>query len=384
MTKPTTRDLAARELADLARLARDGGLDLSQVSLRVKADLLLSAPRPPRDDLAAFAEMATALIPSIDEATALILARKLAGWRHTPMAVLLALRARGGSVFTEMLRHGLPLGPAEIERLAETGDAEMLAALATRRDLTSAAALMLVEQNSTPLDLALIANSDAPLPRAAADLLMARARSRPAYQPGLLGRSDLSNLELAPLFLRASPERRLTILDSLAAYEALHPGERLAPLAAAVFADWLALANADRGQAFGAIARHLGGGPPLAEAMERDTARELAALALVASGTTVEAATRFLIRLGDEAAHSVKRIFALVALMRSLRPAIARRLVQQIAGLAPVMPQRRGQHQPAMDPSGTPARAGGGATRTEGQPAMSEVLGRIGPQRERG
>ena len=46
MTKPDTT-----ELAHLARLARDGGLDLSQVSLRVKADLLLSAQQPPIDDL---------------------------------------------------------------------------------------------------------------------------------------------------------------------------------------------------------------------------------------------------------------------------------------------------------------------------------------------
>lgn len=374
----------AKELADLARLAREGGLDLSQVSLRVRADLLLSVPRPPQDDLAAFSEMATALIPGIDEATALILARKLSGWRHTPASVLLALRERGGTILAEMLRHGLPLAPAEIEELAETGDDEMLSALSARRDLTAAATLMLVERDSDALDLALIANTEAPLPRAAADILIARARSRPAYRSGLLGRPDLSNIELAPLFLRAGAERRLSILDSLAAHEALHPGERLSPLPAAVLADWLALASEDRKRAFSAIARHFGGGPALAEAMDRDAARELAALALIASGTTVEEATRFLIRLGDEAAHSVERIFALVALMRSIRPVIARRLVQQIAGLAPPAPQRRGQHQPAMDPSGTPSRAGAGTARPEGQPAMSEVLGRIGPQRERG
>ena len=38
----------AKELADLARRADGGGLDLSQVSLRVTADLLMSAPRPRR------------------------------------------------------------------------------------------------------------------------------------------------------------------------------------------------------------------------------------------------------------------------------------------------------------------------------------------------
>lgn len=378
MTKPD-----AQELAHLARLAREGGLDLSQVSLRVKVDLLLSTPRPPADDLAAFSEMATALIPTVDEATALILARKLAGWRHTPAPVLAALRACGGAVFDEMLRHGLPLSPGEIETLAETDAIETLLALAGRRDLTAVATLLLVERDLQPLDLALIANVAAPLPRSAAAILVARARHRPGYRPGLLERSDLSNLELAPLFLRAGPERRLSILDSLAAHEALHPGERSAPVGAATFVEWLALASEDRQQAFAAIARFLGGGAGLAEAMQRDASRDLAALALIASGATVEEATRFLIRLGDEAAHSVERIFALVALMRSVRPAIARRLVQQIGGFAPAAPQRRGQHQPAMDPSGTPARPTG-ALRPDSQPAMSEVLGRIGPQRERG
>ena len=45
----------SKELADLARLAREGGLDLSPISLRVKADLLLSTP-PVR--AAVYAEMA--------------------------------------------------------------------------------------------------------------------------------------------------------------------------------------------------------------------------------------------------------------------------------------------------------------------------------------
>lgn len=377
MTKPD-----AQELAHLARLAREGGLDLSQVSLRVKTDLLLSTRQPPRDDLAAFSEMAIALIPTVDEATALILARKLSGWRHTPAPVLLALRAHGGAVFIEMLRHGLPLGSDEIEALAEAGNAETLSALAGRHDLTDVAVLMLVERNSAALDLALIANTKAPLPRAAATTLIRRSRSRPAYQSGLLARSDLSNLELAPLFLRASAERRLTILDSLAAYEALHPSERSVPVTAAAFAEWLALASEDREQAFSAIARFFGGGTAFGEAMQRDVGRDLAALALIASGASVEEATRFLIRLGDEASHSVDRIFALVALMRSTRPAVARRLVQQIAGLVPIAPQRRGQHQPAMDPSGTPSRAGG--ARSEGQPALSDILGRVGARRERG
>ena len=369
----------SKELADLARLAREGGLDLSLISLRVKADLLLSTAHPPLDDLTAFNEMAEALLPGIDEATALVLARKLAGWPHTPAPIMAGLAAKGGAVLVDLVRHGMPLTEAELERLAETGGEAMRAALAIRPDLTAQAVIMLIAEEQRELDLALIANHSAPMPRAAVDSLIARARAEPAYRPGLLARPDLSNLELAPLFLHAGAERRLAILESLMAREALHPSERRPALSATAFGRWLDLASEDRGAAFAAIADHLGGGATLAAAIAADISRDLAALVLTACGATVEEATRFLIRLGDETAHSVERIFALVALMRSAKPAIAFRLAMHIAGIVAVTPQRRGQHQPAMDPSGTPSRAGN--ARPEAQPAMSEVLGKIGAKR---
>lgn len=372
----------SKELADLARLAREGGLDLSPISLRVKADLLLSTPQPSPDDLAAFGEMAEALLPGIDEATALVLARKLAGWPYTPAPVIAGLAVKGGAVLAELVRHGMKLSETELERLVETGDDTMCAALAVRSDLSAQAVTMLVSSANHELDLALIANRNAPIPRAVVDSLIARARIEPAYRPGLLARPDLSNIELAPLFLHAGAERRLAIIESLMAREALHPSDRRPALSGPAFAGWLDLAAEDRDAAFAAIAEHLGGGSILAGAMAADPSRDLAALALTASGTTVEEATRFLIRLGDDAAHSVERIFALVALMRSVRPAIAFRLTMHIAGTVATAPQRRGQHQPAMDPSGTPSRAG--HTRPEAQPAMSDVLGKLGAKRERG
>jgi uncharacterized protein (DUF2336 family) len=369
------------ELSQLARLARDGGLDLSQVSLRVKADLLMTMPQPPQDDLTAFGEMAQALIPSIDEATAVILARKLAGWRHSPSAVLQALKARGGPVAAALLRHGMALPEAEIELLAEQGDADIAAAAAERPDLTATATLILVDRDDRAVDLTLIANLAAPLPRAALDQLVARSRRDCAYAPGLLSRRDVSSTELAPLFLQAGPERRLAILDSLAAIEALGGLEPRRPAPAAdLFAGWLAMAGDDQQSAFGAIASHLGGADTLADALAADRSRDLAALALVASGTSVENATRFLIRLGDETAHSVERIFALVALMRSVRPEIAHRVVMQVAGVRSAPAQRKGQHLPAMDPSGTAAR--GGPARQDGSAMISGAMRQLGLRRE--
>jgi hypothetical protein len=368
------------ELAHLARLARDGGLDLSQVSLRVKADLLMSTPQPAPDDLAAFAEMATALVPGIDEATAIILARKVAGWRHAPVPVLAALKARGGAVLSALLRHGMPLTPVEIEDLAGQDDIDLAGALAERPDLSATAVQMLVEHADRAIDFALMNNAAIGLPRAALDLLLARSREDAAYVPPLLARRDLSSAELAPLFLFAGSERRLAMLDSLAALEALGPSERRPPISGELFTGWLALAADDPAGAFTALASHLGGGPALAQAIEADRSRDLAALALTAAGASVEDATRFLIRLGDEAAHSVERIFAVVALMRSVRPMVALRLVMQVSGTPMPSASRRGQHQPAMDPSGTPVRIG--PARPESATSAADVLRKLGVKRD--
>lgn len=370
------------ELAHLARLAREGGLDLSQVSLRVKADLLMSTPQPAPDDLAAFGEMATTLVPGVDEATAIILARKVAGWRHVPAPALAALQARGGAVLAALLRHGMPLGSVELEIHAGHDDPGIALALAERADLTATTVLMLTERGDRAIDFALMGNTAIALPRAALDLLLARARTDPGYAAPLLERRDLSSAELAPLFPFAGAERRLAMLDSLAALEALGPSERRIAVSPETFTGWLALAADDPAGAFEAVTRHLGGGAALAEAIEADRSRDLAALALTAAGASVEDATRFLIRLGDEAAHSVERIFAVVALMRSVRPAVALRLVMQVAGAPMPTVSRRGALQPAMDPSGTPARAV--PARPEGAIGASEILRKLAAKREQG
>lgn len=347
----------ATDLVQLARLASDGGLDLRQVALRVKADLLLAAANPSAEDIEAFRVMAEALIPVIDEQTALILARKLARWPHAPQEVLAALRARGGKVLAALISHGMPLAPDAVEDIAAEGGAAARLALASRPDLGASASIILAGVGSAEIDRALAANTAISLPRAALDLLLTRAARSPALGLALLARDDLPAAELTPLFLLASLERRLAMLDAVAAHLALAPPPRRAPLPAEELSGLVATALVDRHGAFSALAQAFGGGPGFAQALAEDHSRQLAALTLIGCGAGPEDATRFLIGLGDDAAKSVERIFALVDFMRRLDPAVARRLAQQIGGLADGG-ERAGQLQPAMDPSGTPARPG--------------------------
>lgn len=365
----------AADLAQLARLASDGGLDLRQVALRVKVDLLLSTVNPPAEDMHAFREMAAALVPIVDEPTALILARKLAGWRHTPPEILAALRARGGEVLAALVGQDLPLSPAEIEEIAAEGEPAVLLALAGRRDLTAAASVLLAGQDDPAIDLALAGNLAATLPRAALDLIVARASTRPALGLGLLARNDLPVAELSPLFLQASLDKRLAMIEATTAHEALAPSQRRPSISPEQFSGLVATALVDRPGAFAALADLFGAGAEFAGALARDHSRQLAALTLVGCGASPEEATRFLIGLGDDTALSVQRIFALADLMRLLTPATARRLALQIGGLS-VHGGARPALQPAMDPSGTPARAG--AERPAARGSMQEMLRRLG------
>ncbi|WP_186418042.1 DUF2336 domain-containing protein [Bosea sp. CS1GBMeth4] len=367
----------AADLAELARLASDGGLDLRQVALRVKTDLLLATPNPSSEDMAAFQVMAEASIPVVDDETAVILARKLASWPHAPREVLEALRARGGRALASLITHGMPLSPSDFEEIAAGGGRDARLALAGRQDLTGSASIALAAAGSAEIDAALVANLAAPLPHAALDLLLPRAVHDPALGAGLLARTDLPVSELTPLFLQASLEKRLAMIEAAAAHEALAPSPRPASLAAETVSALTATALSDRREAFAALARTFGGDARFAGALAEDSSRQLAALTLIGCGASPEDATRFLIGLGDDAARSVERIFALVELMRSVQPGVARRLARQIGGIALRIP-RSGTLQPAMDPSGTPARPG--AERAPARSIVQEIRRKLGGQ----
>lgn len=368
----------ASDLAQLARLAREGGLDLRQVALRVKADLLLTAANPSQEDMEAFRDMALALIPVIDEPTAVILARKLASWPRTAPDILLALRARGGDVLTALIRHGMPLAPAECEDIAASGDADARLALSQRRDLTATASVMLAGLGQRAVSLALAANGHSPLPRPALDLLVAQATNDPALALQLLARPDIPASELTPLFLLAGPERQQAMIEAATAHEALSPSPRPAGMTEEQFAALIDTARNDRDGAISALAAAFGAGADFAAALGADPSRQLAALALIGLGVHPEDATRFLIGLGDDAARSVTRIFALVSLMRAVTPAVARRIAVQIGGLVARQPGKPAILQPAMDPSGTPARPG--AERPGNRPGVTDILRRLGRQ----
>ena len=88
----------APDFSGLIELSRLGDLDLKPVILRVQTDLFLTATARDRKTVEAFESLAGGLIPTVDDETAEIVARKLAPFPATPQSVLAALAARGGEI----------------------------------------------------------------------------------------------------------------------------------------------------------------------------------------------------------------------------------------------------------------------------------------------
>jgi uncharacterized protein (DUF2336 family) len=364
------------DISSLARLARDGGLDLAEVTFRVKTDLLMAAPNPSPADLDAYATLGRAVIPEMELAAALVLSEKLAPWPLTPPAIIDALSARAGSVAASLIAHGAPMDGADLDDLAASAPVDFARAIAARNDLSDRAILLLASRADRSIDFALAANEALRWPRPALELVSGRARDDATLATMLLSRKELRPVDLAQLYMHADRKGRAAIRFAVDARDTVAPRKPLHVARSEEFEELVALASAEPEAALAKLGAMASLGPQATSAMVADTSRELAALACLTISLGVEEATRFLILLGDDAARSVERIFTLVDLMRTTTPGTALRLIALATGDSSAsQPRDIGQHVPVMDASGTGARAAPG--RTQRLPA-SKVLDKLG------
>lgn len=365
------------EISSLARLARDGGLDLGEVTFRVKTDLLMAAPNPSPADLDAYATLGRAVIPEMDLSAALTLSEKLAPWPLTPPAIIDALSARAGSVAASLIAHGAPMERADLDDLAASAPADLARAIAARKDLSDQAILLLAARGERTIDFALAGNADLVWPRAALDLVSGRARDDATLALTLLARADLRPVDLAQLYMHADRKGRAAIRFAVDARDAVSPRKPVHTARSEDFEELVALAPTAPVAALEKLGALAGLGPQATAAMTADMSRELAALTSLTLNLGVEETTRFLILLGDDAARSVDRIFALVDLMRTTTPGTALRLLALATGDSTAsQPREAKRHIPVMDASGTGARATVPG-KTQRLPA-SKVLDKLG------
>ncbi|ACL55747.1 DUF2336 domain-containing protein [Methylobacterium nodulans] len=339
---------AVPDLSGLLELAQDRRLDMKPVLLRVQTDLFRAAPARDPGTIRAFESLACGLIPTVDAATAAMVAQKLAPLADTPQSVLKLLAAHGGEARDAVLALS-PVLSTDLLDAVKNGPA-LDAVIARRGDLSRAVIDDLTLRDDPAVDLALAENGRARLDGPALERLVARARLRPDLAARLVARDDLPAVDLAPLYLESSPERRIAIREGIAARAALRPRSRPAVRGLGDALKTFALRG--EGAAVEAELAAALGLRAVAWNFAEPRRRDLLALALKAAGLTEEEAVFLFLRLDPAIGRSVEAVFALADLFRTTEPATARDLLAAILGEEPAervaSPE---QHRPLHGPA---------------------------------
>lgn len=347
---------AMSDLLGLASLAREPGLDLRRVLLRVQADLFVTAPSRNRSTIAAFEALLCGLLPAVDDETAAFLARKLAPIADAPEGVLSALAARGGAARSAVIELASQV-PTSILQSALAEGVDLAPMLAARPGLSESSIRDLVGCADEGIDLALARNLALELPANMMDVLLARARTRPDLAAALLARHEPSPADSAALYLWADDIARERIREGVANLVALrHPADAAGRADPDACHELVTLAQARDIAGFGAgLATMLGLGTIPVWGFERPERHDLLGLALTAAGMAQEEAIAIFLTLHPEIARSVALVFRLVRLLRTTPRPASVYLVEAILG-ASVRLRPTGRHLPSADPSGTPSR----------------------------
>ena len=344
-------------LSGPALVARGPRPDLRPALLRVHTDLFVTATVRDRAAIETFESLAEGLLPTVDDATAAVVARKLAACPDAPPSVLAALRRRGGAGGEAV---PAPPEPASPDTAVAAGKAVLARTLAWRSDLTAATQERLVALDDAAIDLALASNRRLVLAPTTLLHLVRKARLRPALAEELLPRPELTLLDRAALYLHAGAERRARIRMEVASAPALafrrpapsgDDGERTALLAAARRGEEQAVERRLEGL-IGCTPQHWRFDDPFRH--------DLLGLALLAAGIDGDDAIRVALLWPASLAQSAHAVFRFASLIRGTSRAAAGLILEASLGLGPG--QRRSVYRsearseaPAREASTAPA-----------------------------
>jgi hypothetical protein len=342
------------DLSSLASLAQSQDLDLRPVLLRVHTDLFVGAPSRDRATIEAFEALALGFLPIVDDATAAIVAHKLAPIADTPARILDALVQRGGEARAAVLEIGSTSASPD-EAVPRRGQA--VPAIPPHKNLEGGKLDELLALRDADVDLALARNRYARLSSPQLQQLVERARERPLLALALLDRRDLGPADEAVLYLHADDSRRRQIRSRLEKGVALTGrGVQLPRADRRAVEVLLAHARAlDLGPFEAQLTLMLRLTRPPAWRFQTEPRRELLALGLVAAGVGPEDCIRIFLTLHPSISRSVRTVFHLAEVARTVPRPVAIHLIEAVLG-ATVEVKREGRYVPAADPSGTPVR----------------------------
>lgn len=360
-------------LQSLADIGRSGGGNVKPVLFRVMADMFVSKSSHTADEIAQFQEMAVAMIGDIDAETLAVAALKLAQHPATPVAVLERLLRADEKSAAAVLQHAAQVSREILIDVAKWGDGALACALARRDSADDELLRLLMERPEVEVLQALVENPSVKIPSSLAQALVRRALGHPDLATALVGRSDI-DADMTALYLFASTERRASLLLAARRMDLGNFSEiRLGAGEAAALLRLERLAIERNVAAFDqALGVALACPADTAHRLANDPSGEALAIALAAIGMGPANAARVFMSLAPSIAHSVERVHALTALVRSLSQQAARSIVADITGrskwtLLRAMPQAVSHHA-------LPSRA-----QTEGTPvarAAGEIQGR--------
>lgn len=345
------------ELQGLVAIAREEGLDMKPVLLRVLVDLFIGADGHSPDEVAQFQEIAGTLSREVDADTAVIVACKLAGYPATPSSVGEALISRKDDAARIILADAGWLPRYILVEQAAAGNRLLAAAVAARAGLEPSIVRLLLSRRDPLVDTTLAANTALRLATDSRAELLARACVEETIARALLSRGDLQPIERAALFLVADKTVRTEILESVEAFVAAED-ERSTPIAAPpeLVAGLETAARSGDAQAFRAMmSLGLGTSPEKVTRVIEDRSGEALAIALVALGVPDEAATRIFMFRDPLIGQSTQRVFALVDLSRRISPEAALLITSSVLGTQST-PAATPVHAPVYDPAIPAAR----------------------------
>jgi uncharacterized protein (DUF2336 family) len=297
-------------LDGLDSLARRDGVDIRPTLVRVLTDLYVQKPTHSAEEERHYTELALRLIDSVDLATRVTIAKKIAAYAGAPPAVARRLARDVIEVAEPILRNSRALTATEIDAVVRDFGASHAAIIAERRESAPATATPTARQQ-TPV---------AP-PKSHHD----------------------AELGLADLFFSAEPAERRILLMSLGAVEAETP-QAVQPVETNRALEAAALERDPAG--FTKLLENaLGLTHEQAERIVADPSGEPLLIAAKALAMPSVALQRILMFIDPAIGESVQRVFDLAGLYERISADAAHKIVASLRGREPVR-TRRPAHKP--------------------------------------
>ena len=352
----------------LASFGRAPDVAIRPVLLRVMVDMFANKPHHAAVEIRQFEEILSHILGDADPETRLAVAEKLSRHPQTPRSLLDRLLADRDAAARTVVALA-PLDSPALGVAAVLGSTEVARAAAERPDLDPETVRKLAERPEASVLHALAGNPTAPISATVLRYLARRARNDDVLAAKLLARPG-AQPDSSSLFLSANRDQRTLMIAEARRHDlgvtSRSVSAQVSPdamMAIERVAQYSGLEGLDL-----ALSSALGLTCHEVERILDDPGGEPLALALAAIGVPLETAGRVFL-LGEPAlAPSYRRLKALLAIVESVSPRTALRLVLGMLGRSPELPRRSSpvsQSEPVGVRRGSGTALRGEATGTE-------------------